>query len=823
MQATALDALVKTSFHACMYGSRRRKSTAFLASAGLFEHMLQCDGLHSHDEWGIHVTARGLQFATAAEAAYPLQLCQHMAASVVQHLPQPPPPPLPSLPRGVPTRPRPLLPEFSHVLFESSPPSDHSRALLTTSGDTTVSRDVQRHDAASQSTRGVTEDDRTPSQSSTNSRDVFKVGVRWKPEDFLHKAKCVEHPLEPDLVLTQDLQKAVERVLTMDSVSLAKSRLQAVITIKQMADDLAPLEKDFKNSLNPEVAQCLASKNLLLWKSLLIASGYDDVAIVDLVAQGVPLVGNHGSVPCMPATTKLATQTSEGLKASARLSRETLVAATKALKPQAEKDLMAASLEEVERGDLSGPFTEEQISQHFGHREWTLNPRFPVYQGDPAKLRVIDDCKASGLNAAFSPSYRVQLMDGDVLCCLVGTLAKALSRGSIHGSPLSDAASTGPWVGGTLDLKRAYKQIAIHPSSRDACVLGLLSADGWAYFRCRVLPFGATASVYSFMRVSRSLHHILVTYLNALCTVFFDDFPMLEPSQGASVLKSAVSAVLNCLGFWRDTEGKKQLKFDSSFIALGALIDLRDLASGEFVVSNKPGRVDKLIGLLRQARQEGRIPPEVASVIQGHLTFASGFYLSKTLRFLTKEISKASRLRAGGAQLASLCELAEAMLRSTPPRRVAMRHWQEPILLFSDGALEDGIPSAGTLMFDPITARCEAVAFETPCELVDVWSLATAGHYICQLEAWAVLCARKQWGDLIRGAPCIHWVDNDGPLLKAHPTRLPWRALPASTRRLNSCSLVSLGSSAWLHSPTRLMRRRDIRCSKPLTCLVHRL
>ena len=106
------------------------------------------------------------------------------------------------------------------------------------------------------------------------------------------------------------------------------------------------------------------------------------MAIVDLVAQGVPLVGNHGSVPCMPAATKLATQTPEGLKASARLSRETLVAATKALKPQAEKDLMAASLEEVER-DLSG------------HREWTLNPRFPVYQGDPAKLRVIADCKAT--------------------------------------------------------------------------------------------------------------------------------------------------------------------------------------------------------------------------------------------------------------------------------------------------------------------------------------------------------------------------------------------------------------------------------------------
>ena len=317
MQATALNALVKTSFHACMYGSRRRKSTALLASPGLFEHMLQCDGLHSHDEWGIHVTARGLHFDTAAEAAY-----RRMASSVIRH-----------------------LPEFSHVLFESSPPSDHSRALLTSSGDTTS---IQRHDAASQSTRGVTEDDRPPSQSSANSRDVFKVGVRWKPEVFLRKAKCVEHPLDPDLVVTQDLQKAVERVLTMDSVSLAKSRLQAVIAIKQMAADLAR-----RISWIQRWPSAWLQRTLFVWKSLLIASGYDDVAIVDLVAQGVPLVGNHGSVPCMPAATKLATQTLEGLKASARPSRQTLVAATKALKPQAEKDLITASLKEVERGDLS--------------------------------------------------------------------------------------------------------------------------------------------------------------------------------------------------------------------------------------------------------------------------------------------------------------------------------------------------------------------------------------------------------------------------------------------------------------------------------------
>ena len=123
-----------------------------------------------------------------------------------------------------------------------------------------------------------------------------------------------------------------------------------------------------------------------------------------------------------------------------------------------------SSLEEVERGDLSGPFTEEQISQHFGHHEWTLNPR-PF-------SRVIRQSCASSMTArpaaSTHRSVRPTECNSWMATCYAASSGRLPRPLSIHGSPLSEAASAGPWVGGTLDLKRAYKQIAIHPSSRDA-------------------------------------------------------------------------------------------------------------------------------------------------------------------------------------------------------------------------------------------------------------------------------------------------------------------------------------------------------------------
>ena len=82
------------------------------------------------------------------------------------------------------------------------------------------------------------------------------------------------------------------------------------------------------------------------------------------------------------------------------------------------------------------------------------------------KLRVIDDAKQSGFNAAFQRTCEASLMDLDALTSVMATIAKAMVDGEYQGVPLHPDVKTGQWLGRTLDLTRAYKQLAISPESR---------------------------------------------------------------------------------------------------------------------------------------------------------------------------------------------------------------------------------------------------------------------------------------------------------------------------------------------------------------------
>ena len=40
------------------------------------------------------------------------------------------------------------------------------------------------------------------------------------------------------------------------------------------------------------------------------------------------------------------------------------------------------------------------MDENCGHQKWLTTPRFVLYQGPSRKVRIIDDAKASALNAA---------------------------------------------------------------------------------------------------------------------------------------------------------------------------------------------------------------------------------------------------------------------------------------------------------------------------------------------------------------------------------------------------------------------------------------
>ena len=78
-----------------------------------------------------------------------------------------------------------------------------------------------------------------------------------------------------------------------------------------------------------------------------------------------------------------------------------------------EKALLEATVNEVERGFLQGPYNEAEMSVLMGSEDWSLNPRFVLFQGANNKVRVIDDAKQGSVNAAYSSTVKLQLQDVD--------------------------------------------------------------------------------------------------------------------------------------------------------------------------------------------------------------------------------------------------------------------------------------------------------------------------------------------------------------------------------------------------------------------------
>ena len=156
--------------------------------------------------------------------------------------------------------------------------------------------------------------------------------------------------------------------------------------------------------------------------------------------------------------------------------------------------LEKATAEEVERGFLDGPYTEDQVSEKLGTKYWSAVRRFVLVQGAELKLRPIDDCAEAQLNDAYTSTIKLRMMDSDYVSALALRIAKLEA---------DRAAKLGveprAWVGKTLDLTKAYKQLPLERAHRDLCVILTQGPEGPPrFFIGNALVFGATSAVFSF-------------------------------------------------------------------------------------------------------------------------------------------------------------------------------------------------------------------------------------------------------------------------------------------------------------------------------------
>ena len=207
--------------------------------------------------------------------------------------------------------------------------------------------------------------------------------------------------------------------------------------------------------------------------------------------------------------------TMEQLENDAPRRNEFIINLTKSSGDRAlDEQLLLETKEELSCGWAEGPFAPESLEGGA-----TISRRFALVQG--AKTRMIDDFSISGVNDSCIIHNKIDLH-------LIGTFAAAVRYFFAERSAVSLA---GTLEGKTYDLKSAYRQVPIRCDHLKFAYFSIYNCevDAVEIYRLKTLPFGATHSVYNFLRLARMLYTILVKGLFLITTNFYDDFILASP------------------------------------------------------------------------------------------------------------------------------------------------------------------------------------------------------------------------------------------------------------------------------------------------------
>ena len=752
--------LADTTFDACQHGSSFAKTTRLKGTPGIFDHLAgRCSGDHEHAKWRVQKLNSSWVFNTAAEAEYPKLLAQRMVGAVAAHLP----PGLLDFTRRQfrldllqqaekqHRLAQQLIPEYREILSADTPPTRGAFKIL------------REPSPAGDNYKGPTDETK------------YKIGFFFSPAEHFDRAIQLKHPALEFNVVPDVLRVNFFRLCTLGPHAMARMRIAALREVMKLKLEMAEQEKRMREGMENHVRVVTEGKPLLLWKKLLEETAFPDMNVCKYMEEGVRLTGPEDPSPLYMTKYAPATMTVEQLDHQAIWKRKALMgkAMTEEEIEQA-ADLKRESMEEVAAGFLEGPFTEAQLTQRLGTDQWSLTKRFCLYQGEEKKIRVIDNYRDSGINSAYASSSYLALQDTDfivgmlrfmlLVCARRDKVVVPLSSGEILEGDWDSAMQLQPnWLGRCVDLSKAYKQVPIHKDSLKHGVLGFnTESEGWQLFTTSSLPFGASSAVFSFNKISRSIWHLLVHKFGFIMSVFYDDFPVFEVEPLAELSTKIVDAVLNVLGWRHAMQGKKAVGFSAEPIALGVQYNLQELWSGNLTVSNKPGRLERILDLIKQLKTEGRRSTKTAASLAGLMNFAGGFVLGHQFKLGTNALNDWVYHRGvSEAEAQQVCDYLEVITKSVTPRVIGLQDSDTPIIIYSDGAFESGTGTWGAFVYDPLENKRWVFSGTVPEVLLRYWSETVGEQLICEIELFAYICIRWHLRHSLHRRYGLIFIDNE--------------------------------------------------------------
>ena len=579
------------------------------------------------------------------------------------------------------------------------------------------------------------------------------IGIPREPFDFLREACKVVHPTE---MVMQVSSLLIENIRAYnDKSGLEFRRLQCAFAKKlvNMCADLKEAEAECKQSMDLHVRRILESKRTVLFRQLLEEISYPDTKVATEMCHGFPLCGWLPASDVFPVRVRAPEFNESFLRSMARSFTARSIAATVSSgDSELDMKLWQATLEEVEEGFLTGPWNKEHLS-----RESVVSPRFGLQQKN--KLRPIDNFSSSHVNSAAGVQERFMVDTVDEICAMV----KAWMQESGPSLKL---------VGKTYDMRKAYRQLAVRKSHLDFAWISVWDpvSKRPALFKMETLPFGATASVSAFLRMSQAIKVVGITCGNLVWSAFYDDFVCICSEGTEEQTDRMVRLLFKSLGWSLSLGEDKDKPFANKFQALGVEFDLARVGEGLFTVGNTAARRDELTEKIDDILQADALEPMVAESLRSRLLFAEGQLYGRFAKLALHKIGavglQSKPARPIGCELKLALQWIRERILTAAPRKIDAVGRRTYYLLLDGACTEESEghwtgTSVGGVLADGEGNVLFYFGHVVDKAMVATWGPPDKTQHIFEAEVLPYVLALTVWGDVIRGCCIFAFIDSE--------------------------------------------------------------
>ena len=723
------------SFQQCMYGGARDQWCTIYTNCREFAVMTkECDQSHPHEPWGAAKLRNHMQLAPH-EAECPLPLCVAIRDIVLAVAQQ----------RGVQflqaprTKKQKLLTTAIRSAEAGRQPRGNKLPQIVSEYKTTVIKPwpfsylppfkrtltsaechVLKVPAGSKLLRQTGE----KLGRADDAAVEVQVGIFRSPEEFVKECLTLQHPFDGSESLEDDLKHNIFHLLTLGPERILQIRSEMFAHYENVKAELHSEESRLHQAMDPEREKLIANKCVLLFERMARDAGVDDDGLAALLYHGISLVGQGGPTGQFPEESVPPAMTADQLMRSAKWSRHMVLGKKSAVQASHIREAVwKGTMEDVDRGWLTGPVTHEELVGKFGPL-YVVSRRFGLEQAD--KVRPIDDLSESLVNAAFGTSYKLELPGIDGVAVLSRTMLESVSstgvvkiklstgkflKGLLHPSLTVEQSRT--LVGRTLDLDSAYKQVLVSLDTMWTSVLAVEDTAGEKQlFYSNVLPFGGSAAVYGFNRLSRAIFTIGVRLFDLIWQNYYDDYPQLDLACNGNSAQHSAEQLFTLLGWSFSMKPSKRRNMSTQFDVLGVTFDFSCSREGTVSVRNKVQRIEQILTEVSDILAASTLSSSRAASLRGKLQFMEsqvfGRMLSANLRVFQ---SRALGALAGShlsQELRSELEWIAEFVKLDEPRTLKAGMGQDRLVIFTDAALEqeDTFASIGMVAYRMSGSNC---------------------------------------------------------------------------------------------------------------------